>query len=410
MNFFPESGYDVALNALAGLGLPIRDKSVQAQPSQFVNIASSSSQDVQQHLPQTASSASAPIIAHLYPQTYGQVQRVPTNSSSSATPAFEGIRPVSSSSTSTLVSGPMLLGIEHQHRIHTSDGRLENHRPYEDRYGVNQMSSDTANDLQHSVGISGSQVSFEPNDTNTRPWTAPTSVINTPADTLSQMLPHKRELPFARPAPKAIQPKMTSEKPSTKHSKSDQATDKEKATRKRKAPAKPKKTVSKAAQSKKSRSTVEASLDLASPSEPSQKRTDTALTASNGTTVLTSMSAKPNATALADAMDVLERGEAANSNTSSLQACSGQHVSTEWVNHVEEFIKQFQQHAIPAPPSTAAPRNPVQLSDLTEYVTIPQEERRAGLNELLGELIMNDNFRVLCEDVETAWRRIELGF
>ena len=410
MNFFPESGYDVALNALAGLGLPIRDKAVLAQSSQYVNVASSSSQNIPQDLSQTVPPASAPTTTGSYSQTYSQVQQAPMNSYSSTTPAFEGFRPVSSSSTSTMVPGPMLFGIEHQPRIHTSDGRLENYRPYEDKHGVNKTSLNTTNDLQQSAGVSGLQVSFQTNDTNTRPWTAPTSTINTPADTLSQMLPPKRELPFARPAPNAIQLKVPSEEVSTNPLKSKKGTGKEKVTRKRKAPAKPKNTVSKAAQSKKSRSGVSSALVLADPSETPKKDTDTTVPASNGTKVLTSMPGNPNAPALMDALDISEIGDAANANTSSMQPCPDQRVSAKWVNQVEEFMKQFQQHADPAPPSTAAPRDPVPLSDLAEYVAIPPDERRAGLNELLGELVMDDNFRVLCEDVETAWRRIELGF
>ena len=407
MNFLPESGYDVALNALAGLGLPIRDKAILDQSSHYVNVASSLSQNVEQHLSQFVPSASVPPTMGFYSQN-GQTQQSSINSFSTTTPGFEGFHPVSSSSSSTLVPGPMLFGNEHQPRIHTSDGRLENHRPYKNTQGVNETSSYTDNDVQKSAGVPSLQASFETNDVNTRPWTAPTSTISTPADTLSQMLPPKRELPFARPAPKAIQPMVISEEALTNPPKSDKGTAKVPATRKRKAPAKPRKTVSKAVQSKGSRTMENAVPVVAGTSNLPMKNTDTPVQAGDGKMVPPSISAKPDNPTLIDVLDISEIEDAAIAKRSSKQPYSDQHISAEWVNHVEQFMKQFQQQANPAPPSTAALRDPVPLSDLAEYVNLPQDKRRAGLNELLGELVMNDSFRVLCEDVESAWRRIEL--
>ena len=42
---------------------------------------------------------------------------------------------------------------------------------------------------------------------------------------------------------------------------------------------------------------------------------------------------------------------------------------------------------------------------LAEYAALPEAERRAGLNHIIMELLMDDNFKTLCEDMDASWRR-----
>ena len=45
---------------------------------------------------------------------------------------------------------------------------------------------------------------------------------------------------------------------------------------------------------------------------------------------------------------------------------------------------------------------------LAEYAALPEAERRAGLNHIIMELLMDDNFKTLCEDMDASWRGIGL--
>jgi hypothetical protein len=46
---------------------------------------------------------------------------------------------------------------------------------------------------------------------------------------------------------------------------------------------------------------------------------------------------------------------------------------------------------------------------LSEYVKAPTKERSAFLEKWMCELIQDDNFVSLCEDVEGTWRRFAFG-
>ena len=49
-------------------------------------------------------------------------------------------------------------------------------------------------------------------------------------------------------------------------------------------------------------------------------------------------------------------------------------------------------------------------SGFSEYANAAAEERRAALDSVIHELILDREFEVLCKDVEAAWKRIGLGW
>lgn len=51
-----------------------------------------------------------------------------------------------------------------------------------------------------------------------------------------------------------------------------------------------------------------------------------------------------------------------------------------------------------------------QASVLHEYATTPTGERQAVIDTMFCQLIADDDFKILCGDVESAWRRIGLGY
>jgi hypothetical protein len=48
-------------------------------------------------------------------------------------------------------------------------------------------------------------------------------------------------------------------------------------------------------------------------------------------------------------------------------------------------------------------------NSLAEYAMQSEEDRRAALNEFIFQMLENDNFLTLLEDLETCWARVGLG-
>lgn len=61
------------------------------------------------------------------------------------------------------------------------------------------------------------------------------------------------------------------------------------------------------------------------------------------------------------------------------------------------------------PQSTAQSVRKSVEGELSQYVKSPTAERTAFLENWMCELIQDDNFVTLCEDVEATWRRFAFG-
>ena len=83
-------------------------------------------------------------------------------------------------------------------------------------------------------------------------------------------------------------------------------------------------------------------------------------------------------------------------------------IAEEWETAVQNFVEKFKNHPAPYPPkSPPPPAKPV--SNLEEYALRPVDERRAAVDDMIMELIVDPGFATLCEDVEASWKRIGLG-
>ncbi|MCJ1340173.1 hypothetical protein MMC09_005467 [Bachmanniomyces sp. S44760] len=78
--------------------------------------------------------------------------------------------------------------------------------------------------------------------------------------------------------------------------------------------------------------------------------------------------------------------------------------SRDWMDGVDHFVRRFNDQMNPA----VLPENPSHA--LAMYANLPEKERLENLDDMICDLIMDDNFTILCEDVESSWRRIGLGF
>lgn len=208
MNFFPESGYDVALRIIAGYGLPIKERNAQGEPassSQSRNLMSSSSQEFQL-LPRFTTPNGPSLVPN---STLNSNNRFDQSSASSVVSRNHSF--VQTHSTSPLTFGSDIPSIfaGPQPRIHTSNGRLENHAssasgygPYEARLEPTRHPQYALTKPTHSVRVG--EVAIE----SARPCTAPVSLNSLSTGTLSQLLPPKRELPFVKlahkPAPQDV--------------------------------------------------------------------------------------------------------------------------------------------------------------------------------------------------------------
>jgi hypothetical protein len=82
-------------------------------------------------------------------------------------------------------------------------------------------------------------------------------------------------------------------------------------------------------------------------------------------------------------------------------------VAEEWQAAVEAFVTKYKDGpSVPKAKNTSSAAAAV--SDLGEYASRPKEERRAAIDDMIVELIMDPHFATLCEDVEAAWKRTGL--
>lgn len=76
---------------------------------------------------------------------------------------------------------------------------------------------------------------------------------------------------------------------------------------------------------------------------------------------------------------------------------------SEFMSSLDSFVREYQHLPAPRPQPTAA-------EDLAAYAAQPDEVRQAVIKDLILEVLGNENFVKLVEDVDAEWRRIGLGF
>ena len=83
---------------------------------------------------------------------------------------------------------------------------------------------------------------------------------------------------------------------------------------------------------------------------------------------------------------------------------SGDHLPEEYWDRIRAFLQKH--HDRPA----AEKFFDDAAADRAAYAALPEEERLAALDAEILECIMDDNFLQLCKDVEKSWKRVALGF
>ncbi|MCJ1477811.1 hypothetical protein MMC13_006484 [Lambiella insularis] len=81
-------------------------------------------------------------------------------------------------------------------------------------------------------------------------------------------------------------------------------------------------------------------------------------------------------------------------------------ISQEWIDRVEQFIQQYQGGSTPPLTSASLVATPAPPSELEAYATLPKGVRRARLKQMMVDIIMDEDFVTLCEDVENVWQKI----
>ena len=83
---------------------------------------------------------------------------------------------------------------------------------------------------------------------------------------------------------------------------------------------------------------------------------------------------------------------------------SGDHLPDEYWDRIRVFLNKHHDRAAAEKFSDDA------AADRAAYAALPEEERLAALDAEIVECIMDDNFLQLCKDVEKSWKRVALGF
>ncbi|MCJ1382374.1 hypothetical protein MMC17_005487 [Xylographa soralifera] len=450
LNFAAESGYEHAVKTLLATTLPIRDQNVQIGSSVLSQTTAGSHRSETQDRNVSKPLTFTTIIENPEAKTNTDCNLPSSPSTGPSTTDDHGNTPT------TLASYP---------RVQSSAGRLEKKSESDRTLRPYQLHSEPTRHPQFSVICPVNQESLNAGEPEPlRPSSAPVVLANLSIDMLSQILPPKRDLPFAVVPAKRTRPEADSSSTIEESATAVKAVRKVKKdlakvapkrvptqrARKKKIP--PKSARPEASTADKSTSDEvagqEANLRGVTPEQvpPREMTPKQALPeppmAKMSTTVNTmqdmparftrtsskartsqktsSQSSKPSSPELApeNAQSVVpwSTRKEATTQTSAvdvpqlLMPISGNanaaprlNLSQEWVDRVDEHIREARIWSIPEPVSESAlvlASRPVSKSDLQVYATRPWEERQVGLNDAILDAIMDDNFVALCEDVE----------
>ena len=441
MNFLSESGYDIALNMFISLGLPIRDKnaisgerSTQPEPlatqySQSQRMEIYPEHRMARHLPAKQSSSTlytsgiptfatnARTTVLSGPEDYRTMQPL-VHAGCAGLYQMNQTRPVSSSTLKSQHSpskpGPFVSTHMQKPpfvpRIHTSDGRLESFNCSNESHLMPGISfaSDGASPDPLTNPTRRTLFEREINEAK-RPATAP---ILANEDSINDLLPPKRILPFPTPAVTKKHVELEAEKVKSNLLPEGEITSTNVAkVPKMKSTAKSKRAKSNIT-SVVTESTLSSSIVTSTVDDPIKKPTGSAARTMNQ--ISSAALNVPGKKA-----DVHQPLGSPNSNdtythrsttktTPKTLAEKGKailqdqvEITEEFTDRIDNFVKKHGSHPAPVQPPT---------SDLAKYASMPEPERLAALDAFILDLVCNENFATLCEDVEKSWRRIGLDF
>ena len=173
MRFLPECGYETALRILASYDLPIRERSAQNAAPLLLharNPLSSSTQEFH-HLPRTSTPFGVSIVQS--PALYSTSQ-FEQRSSSPTVSRNHSVAQSYLTSLSMVSSDPSSVSADSRSRIHTSDGRLEKDVPPANEYGPYEDHLARTRHLQcNPISPSHPAILDRMNTETARPFTAP---------------------------------------------------------------------------------------------------------------------------------------------------------------------------------------------------------------------------------------------
>ncbi|KAL8671155.1 MAG: hypothetical protein Q9168_004332 [Polycauliona sp. 1 TL-2023] len=400
MNFRPDSGYDHAVNVFRAHGVPISDKNLSPPASQ-----GSLTRPVS--LPLGNSNP-----YHYLPSDLGII------------PTFDRACSFPTSSSQPRLSGP-------QDSLHSPTRLSSGHSSLLPDPNVEERATSS---YVHSFSSS-----YGRDQSPERPATAPL--------TLTQLMPPKRKLPFAKDSglqsevegaetpkkafgrptsrAKAKQTKQPS-RPSSSRAKAASASSK----------AKPTSALSK--QGTGAEKSMIVRLKTRSESQPTstdplsnvamKPTTSTAKTTGTNPVLTEISSNKPNTRSkstthpsLSNTNTILPSSakpatlsnieNVPPTNTSNNPATGIENLSPEeYMTRLDIWIRKYQDLPIPTPSSKSAVPTSNDGNDLAVFAAQPEAERLSAIDEMICQCIDDPNFVVLCEDVEKSWKRIGLGF
>ena len=449
MNFSPESGYNVLLNILLGVGLPIREKLEQGSASLVPKASSSTNTSLPALTNHLQGHSALPNSSHNNNNNNQVLPSLPAQSSSQdlykashytqGSAAWKAERSTAQSpftSSTSIHPGYNELSTARQNPLPGIESRPWSHESYalnnaQSGHGV-PLASVSSYHSPHALSLNPTpedpvRRSLFPTVTgNDRPWTAPTTV-----DSLSQMLPPKRELPFAKSAmlklsenivinpkqnatdfqarrpetrPIASKGKAPKPKSASEHASRDMENLQGKTTRSKSKPTK-----------------TTGALKAFGDGKILSEEKAQGKTVFSGNVETSTSSTKP----VEESKGTVERpiaGEEPFSYTSAAtqtpsaldNSPSRLHASKfaeEWIGVIEDLASRSRDHTYLAPSSIPAPVIPAanKVFDLAEYATRPAAERRATLEAMIHEWLVDENFGIMSEDAEHVWKRIGLG-
>ncbi|KAL8904253.1 MAG: hypothetical protein Q9171_007116 [Xanthocarpia ochracea] len=392
MNFWPESGYDVAVKIFRAIGVPVSDKNIPPSASQSSITRPVSHSSVQKLPPYSVCSEDTPLKPESFhknndPHPYGQsdlgVSSYIDRMSNGSRSFYRQILPKPFDTFGSATCGLTTAG---------STGLL----PSPD---IEKRATASSGHLFPS--------SSTPDEGPERPATAPL--------TLTQLMPPRRELPFAREPPglKAPSDIVTIDETSQKAAKKPASRAKPKPKPKpRKQPSQPPSSSAKPRPASSKRSSAIQQTTLVATDEPSPV-VDTTPIATSDIPVLPT----PSPTKSTISNHVLTDISANKPPTRSKNTPPPfSHTNTEdispeeYMTRLDHWVRKYQD--LP----TTNPKRPTALPPSTDkdqmaaYSAQTEEERLEALDNMICECLEDENFATLVADVEKSWKRIGLGF
>ncbi|KAL8651903.1 MAG: hypothetical protein Q9226_004492 [Calogaya cf. arnoldii] len=428
MNFRPESGYDTAVNVLRAIGVPISDKNMSPPASQ-----GSLTRPVSQWSGQQVTQ---------YPVYKDGLQMMPGTSLGSNhprqyLPSDLGAIPSFDRASNGLASSSQHIPSDQFNSRHSPTRTLPGSTGLPPGLNLDERATTSyARPFPSSITRSESPE---------RPATAPL--------TLTQLMPPRRELPFAKqPASQEIPSETVVEETPQKAVKRPTSRAKAKQTKQPSRPSssksKPKQTSASSKQDSATERSTIVRLKTGPMSDP--KTTDpisclpimpTTSAAKNTTRnpILAEVShnrpntrsrntaspfrTDPLAPSRTNTETILPTNKEnivpintednSSANTKSIPQITTEDITPEeYMTRLDHWVRKYQD--LPAPtaklkPATATPAS-TDKDELAAFAAQPEKERLAAIDKMICECLEDPNFATLCEDVEKSWKRIGLGF